>query len=135
MGNTVLFNHRSRPVRSIGTGHFAHTNLTGLVHHSDHGTQYVSTKYGQKLAAHGIRSSTGSVGDSHDNSLAETVNGLYKTELIYSQSWRSRSEVEFATMNWVHYWNNHRPTGPSATAPQQKSNKPTNNPEPKSQHP
>ena len=61
----------------------AHTNLTGLVHHSDHGTQYVSTKYGQKLAAHGIRSSTGSVEDSYDNSLAETVNGLHKTELIY----------------------------------------------------
>lgn len=57
------------------------------------------------LADHGIASSTGTVGDSYDNALAESVNGLYKTELIYSQPWAGVTEVEFATMNWVHWWN------------------------------
>ncbi|ADI67085.1 integrase core domain protein [Mobiluncus curtisii ATCC 43063] len=80
----------------------------GLVHHSDHGSQYTSIKYSEKLADYGIKSSTGTVGDSYDNALAETVNGLYKTELIYSQTWETLSEVEFATMNWVHWWNNTR---------------------------
>ena len=56
----------------------------------------------------GIRPSTGTIGDSYDNALAETVNGLYKTELIYSRAWRSCSEVEWATLNWVYWWNNHR---------------------------
>lgn len=80
-----------------------------LVHHSDRGSQYVALAYTEKLADHGIRPSVGTVGDSYDNSLAETVNGLYKTELIYSQpSWRSLTEVEFATMNWVHWWNTTR---------------------------
>ena len=82
---------------------------TDLVHHSDRGGQYVAVAYTEKLADHGIRPSVGTVGDSYDNSLAETVNGLYKTELIYSQpGWRSLTEVEFATMNWVHWWNTHR---------------------------
>ncbi|PNL43541.1 hypothetical protein CEP82_006965 [Mobiluncus mulieris] len=62
-------------------------DIAGLVHHSDHGSQYASIKYGEKLADYGIKSSTGTVGDSYDNALAETVNGLYKTELIYSQTW------------------------------------------------
>ena len=79
-----------------------------LVHHSDRGSQYVSIAYGSLLADHGIASSTGTVGDSYDNVLAETVNGLYKTELIYSQTWARVTEVEFATMNWVHWWNTTR---------------------------
>lgn len=80
-----------------------------LVHHSDRGGQYVAVAYTEKLADHGIRPSVGTVGDSYDNALAETVNGLYKTELIYSQpSWRSLTEVEFATMNWAHWWNTAR---------------------------
>lgn len=62
-------------------------DIAGLVHHSDHGSQYASIKYGEKLADYGIKSSTGTVGDSYDNALAETGNGLYKTELIYSQAW------------------------------------------------
>ena len=74
----------------------------GLVHHSDHGSQYTSIKYSEKLADYGIKSSTGTVGDSYDNALVETVNGWYKTELIYSQTWETLSEVEFTTMNWVH---------------------------------
>ncbi|QQT14133.1 transposase [Mobiluncus curtisii] len=56
----------------------------------------------------GIRSSIGTIGDSYDNALAETVNGLYKTELIYSQTWRSCTEVEWATLNWVYWWNHQR---------------------------
>ncbi|EEZ90986.1 hypothetical protein HMPREF0578_2057, partial [Mobiluncus mulieris 28-1] len=65
----------------------AKDNLAGLIHHADHGCQYVSIKYSQRLTDAGIRSSTGTIGDSYDNALAETVNGLYKTELIYSQTW------------------------------------------------
>ena len=86
----------------------AKERLSGLIHHSDHGSQYTSITYNDKLAHWGIKPSTGSVGDSYDNALAEAVNGLYKSELIYSQSWASLTEVEFATMNWVHWWNNHR---------------------------
>lgn len=83
-------------------------NLEGLIHHADHGSQYVSISYSDKLAANGIKSSTATVGDFYDNALAETINRLYKTELIYQQSWRSLTEVEFATMNWVHWWNHQR---------------------------
>ncbi|NLI03763.1 MAG: transposase [Actinomycetaceae bacterium] len=86
----------------------AHENLTGLIHHAAHGSQYVSIKYNKTLSDHKIRSSTGSMGDSYDNALAETVNGLYKTELVYSQRWASLTEVEFATINWVHWCNTTR---------------------------
>ena len=80
-----------------------------LVHHSDKGSQYVAISYAERLADYGIKPSVGSVGDSYDNALAEAVNGLYKTELIYSQrTWASLTEVEFATMNWVHWWNTTR---------------------------
>ena len=68
----------------------------------------VSTKPSAVPTDYGIKPSTGSVGDSYDNALAETVNGLYKTELIYSQTWRSCTEVEWATLNPVHWWNNER---------------------------
>ena len=67
----------------------AKEHLSGLVHHSDHGSQYTSIAYNEKLADYGIKPSTGRVGDSYDNALAEAVNGLYKSELIYSQSWAS----------------------------------------------
>ena len=86
----------------------AKDNLAGLVHHCDHGSQYTSIAYNDKLTDYGIKPSTGTVGDSYDNALAETVNGLYKSELIYSQTWETLSEVEFATMNWVYWWNNIR---------------------------
>lgn len=80
-----------------------------LVHHSDRGSQYVALAYTDRLAEAGIKPSVGTVGDSYDNALAETVNGLYKTELIYSQpAWASVTDVEFATMNWVHWWNTTR---------------------------
>lgn len=86
----------------------AKEGLDGLVHHADHGSQYTSIANSDKLSDYGIKSSTGSVGDSYDNALAETINGLYKSELIYSQTCRSCTEVEWATLNWVHWWNNIR---------------------------
>ena len=86
----------------------AKQDLQGLIHHSDHGSQYVSIAYNEKLTDYGIKPSTGTVGDSYDNALAETVNGLYKAELIYSQSWASLMDVEFATLNWVHWYNTQR---------------------------
>ena len=80
----------------------------GLVHHSDRGSQYVSIKYTERLAEAGIEPSVGSVGDSYDNALAETINGLYKAELIHRRGpWRSFEAVEFATLEWVD-WFNHR---------------------------
>src|SRR5690625_391291 len=84
-------------------------SLDGLVHHSDRGSQYVSIRYTEHLTDAGITASVGSAGDAYDNSLAETVNGLHKTELIYARpAWPSVTEVEFQTMNWIHWWNNIR---------------------------
>lgn len=80
-------------------------SLKGLVHHSNHGSQYVSIAYHERLHDLGIDESTGSVGDSYDNALAETINGLYKSELIYSQTWEGLTEVEWGTLCWVHWWN------------------------------
>ena len=81
----------------------------GLIHHSDRGSQYVSIRYGEALADAGVDPSVGSVGDSYDNALAETINGLYKTELIYPhRPWTSVAEVELATLRWVYWWNNQR---------------------------
>lgn len=80
----------------------------GLVHHPDRGSQYVSIKYTERLAETGIEPSVGSVGDSYDNALAETINGLYKAEVIYRRGpWRSFEAVEYATLEWVD-WFNHR---------------------------
>ena len=80
-----------------------------LVHHSDRGSQYVSIKYSERLAEAGIEPSVGSVGDSYDNALAETINGLYKAEVIHRRGpWRSLEAVEFATLEWVDWFNNRR---------------------------
>ena len=74
----------------------------GLVHHSDRGSQYVSIRYSERLAEAGIEPSVGSVGDSYDNALAETINGLYKAEVIHRRGpWRTFEAVEFATLEWV----------------------------------
>ena len=82
---------------------------TGLVHHSDRGSQYVSIKYTGRLLEAGLEPSVGSVGDSYDNALAETINGLYKTEVIHKRGpWRSLEAVEFATLEWVDWFNNRR---------------------------
>ena len=89
-----------------------------LVHHSDRGTQYVSIRYTERLAAAGIERSVGSVGDSYDNALAETINGLYKTEVIRrSGPWRNVDDVEYATLVWVDWFNNRRLLEPLGYVP------------------
>ena len=81
----------------------------GLVHHSDRGSQYVSIRYTERLADAGIDTSVGSVGDSYDNALAETINGLYKAEIIHRRGpWKTREAVELATLEWVSWFNHHR---------------------------
>ena len=80
-----------------------------LIHHSDRGSQYLSIRYSERLAEAGIESSVGSVGDSYDNALAETINGLYKTEVIRKRGpWKTVDDVEYATLEWVHWFNNRR---------------------------
>jgi putative transposase len=89
----------------------------GLIHHSDRGSQYVSIRYTERLAEVGIEASVGSIGDSYDNALAETINGLYKAEVIHRRSWRNREAVEMATLDWVHWFNHHRLLGPIGNIP------------------
>ena len=85
---------------------------SALIHHSDRGSQYVSIRYSERLAEAGIEPSVGSKGDSYDNALAETINGLYKTELIHRRApWKSREAVELATLEWVAWFNHHRLLG------------------------
>ena len=80
-----------------------------LVCHSDRGSQYVSIRYTERLAQAGIEPSVGSKGDSYDNALAETINGLYKAELIHRRApWRTKASVELATLQWVSWFNHHR---------------------------
>jgi putative transposase len=79
-----------------------------LIHHSDRGSQYVSIRYSERLAEAGIEPSVGSKGDSYDNALAETINGLYKAEVIHRRSWPTRKSVELATLQWVAWFNDHR---------------------------
>ena len=80
-----------------------------LIHHSDRGSQYVSIRYTERLAEAGIEPSVGSKGDSYDNALAETINGLYKAELIHRRApWKTKESVELATLEWVAWFNHHR---------------------------
>ena len=90
----------------------------GLVHHSDRGSQYLALRYTERLAEAGIEPSVGSVGDSYDNALAETVNGLYKAEVIHRRGpWRSFEAVEFATLEWVDWFNHRRLLEPIGNVP------------------
>ena len=90
----------------------------GLVHHSDRGTQYVSIRYTERLAEAGIEPSVGSVGDSYDNALAETINGLYKAEVIHRRGpWRGFEAVEMATLEWVDWFNTRRLLEPIGNIP------------------
>jgi putative transposase len=99
--------HARRPVRG-----------GGLVHHSDRGVQYVSIKYTERLAQAGIEPSVGSVGDSYDNALAESVIGLFKAEVIHRRGpWRSFAAVEFATLEWVDWFNHRRLLEPIGNMP------------------
>jgi putative transposase len=97
---------------------YARPDLGRLVHHSDRGVQYVSIRYTERLAEAGIEPSVGSVGDSYDNALAETIIGLYKTELIrHDGPWRNVEHVEFATLDWVDWFNNRRLFEPIGNIP------------------
>jgi len=99
--------HDRRPVRK-----------GGLIHHSDRGVQYVSIKYTERLVEAGVEPSVGSVGDSYDNALAETINGLYKAEVIHRRGpWRSFEAVEFATLEWVDWFNHRRLLEPIGNIP------------------
>lgn len=89
-----------------------------LIHHSDRGVQYVSIRYTERLVDAGLEPSVGSVGDSYDNALAETINGLYKAEVIYRKpSWTRREDVEWATLSWVDWFNNRRLLEPIGNIP------------------
>ena len=89
-----------------------------LIHHSDRGSQYVSILYSERLAEAGIAPSVGSKGDSYDNALAETINGLYKAELIHRRGpWKTRESVELATLEWVSWFNHQRLMGPLGHIP------------------
>jgi len=88
---------------------WARGGVRGVIHHSDRGSQYLSIRYSERLAEAGMQPSVGSRGDSYDNALAETINGLYKAEIIHKRGpWKSVDEVEFATLEWVDWFNNRR---------------------------
>jgi transposase InsO family protein len=90
----------------------ARPELDQLIHHSDRGVQYVSIRYTERLAEAGIEPSVGSVGDSYDNALAETIIGLFKTEVVHRNGpWRGLDDVEFATLEWVDWFNHRRLLG------------------------
>ena len=92
--------------------------LTGLVHHSDAGSQYLSMRYTDRLVDAGIAPSVGSQGDAYDNALAESVIGVYKTEVIRRKGpWRTLEAVEFATLTWVDWFNTRRLLGPLGDIP------------------
>ncbi|WP_434801931.1 IS3 family transposase [Escherichia coli] len=84
---------------------------SGTIHHSDKGSQYVSLAYTERLKEAGLLASTGSTGDSYDNAMAESINGLYKAEVIHRKSWKNRAEVELSTLTWVDWYNNRRLLG------------------------
>ncbi|HID2119443.1 TPA: IS3 family transposase, partial [Escherichia coli] len=84
---------------------------SGTIHHSDKGSQYVSLAYTERLKEAKLLASTGSTGDSYDNAMAESINGLYKAEVIHRKSWKKRAEVELATLTWVDWYNNRRLLG------------------------
>ena len=97
---------------------YQHPPSEGLIHHSDRGIQYLSIRYTERLAEAGIEPSVGSVGDSYDNALAETIIGLFKTEVIHQRGpWRSFDAVEYATLEWVDWFNNRRLFEPIGNIP------------------
>ncbi len=97
---------------------YARPTCDRLVHHSDRGVQYLSIRYTERLAEAGIEPSVGSIGDSYDNALAESVIGLYKTELIRRRGpWRHIEAVEFATLEWIDWFNNRRLLVPIGNIP------------------
>jgi len=96
--------------QAIWTRHREGKELAGLIAHHDHGTQYLSVAHSERLDAAGIKPSTGAVGSSYDNALAESVIGLYKTELVKPRGpWRSFEDLEVATAEWIDWFNHRRP--------------------------
>ncbi len=96
----------------------ARSGTEGLIHHSDRGSQYLSIRYSERLAECGIRASVGTTGDSYDNAMAETINGLYKAEVIWRRGpWRNIEAVEYATLEWVDWFNNRRLLEPIGDVP------------------
>ena len=97
---------------------WSRSGAKGVVHHSDRGSQYLSIRYSERLAEAGAQPSVGSVGDSYDNAMAETMIGLYKTEVIHHRGpWRNLDEVEYATLEWVDWFNNRRLLEPIGNVP------------------
>ena len=97
---------------------YARTGTEGLIHHSDRGSQYLSIRYTERLAEAGIASSVGSTGDSYDNAMAESIIGLFKTESIWPRGpWKNIDTVEYATLEWVDWYNNRRLLGPIGDIP------------------
>jgi transposase InsO family protein len=97
---------------------WSRTGTEGLVHHSDRGSQYLSIRYTERLAEAGVDASVGSVGDSYDNALAETIIGLFKTEVIHRHGpWRTMDAVEYATLEWVDWFNHRRILEPIGDIP------------------
>ena len=97
---------------------WARKNRRELIHHSDRGSQYLSIRYTERLSEVGINASVGTTGDSYDNALAETIIGLYKTEVIHHRGpWKGREAVEYATLEWVDWFNNRRLLEPIGNIP------------------
>ena len=97
---------------------WSRSGAKGVVHHSDRGSQYLSIRYTERLTQAGVEPSVGSVGDSYDNSLAETIIGLYKTEVIHRRGpWQKLDDVEYATLEWVDWFNNRRLLEPTGNLP------------------
>ena len=97
---------------------WARKDREDLIHHNDRGSQYLSIRYTERLAEGGINASVGTTGDSYDNALAETIIGLYKTEVIHHRGpWRSLDAVEYATLEWVDWFNNRRLLEPIGNIP------------------
>ena len=97
---------------------WARRKVAGLIHHSDHGSQYLSIRYSERLAESGVNPSTGTVGDSYDNAMAETIIGLFKTEVIHRRGpWRGMDDVEYATLEWVDWFNHRRLLEPIGNVP------------------
>jgi transposase InsO family protein len=97
---------------------WARSGAAGVVHHSDRGSQYLSIRYSERLAEAGVEPSVGSVGDSYDNALAETIIGLFKTEVIHHRGpWRHLEAVEYATLEWVDWFNHRRLLEPIGNVP------------------
>jgi transposase InsO family protein len=97
---------------------WSRSEIEGVIHHSDRGSQYLSIRYSERLIAAGVKPSVGTTGDSYDNALAETIIGLYKTEVIHHRGpWRNIDAVEYATLEWVDWFNNRRLLEPIGNVP------------------